>query len=98
MNRPFLTIAMMGLLLSTGVGMIATAAAQNAKDLVNWQLVGYAIGKLDLGPAYRLEGGNIYSRGIWAPSLRYHNGTFLDAVLALVGFAFLGVHRLADVR
>ena len=147
MNRSFLTIATIGLLLSTGARMIAAAAAQNAgpassqgrhwtadnsngtysnplfneefedpdiirvgddyylagttmhmmpgvqimhsKDLVNWQLVGYAIGKLDLGPAYRLEGGNIYGRGIWAPSLRYHNGTFLDAVLALVGFAFL---------
>jgi len=134
MNRSFLTIAMIGLLLSNGAPMIPAAAAQNAgpassqvrhwtadngngtysnplfneefedpdiirvgddyylagttmhmmpgvqimhsKDLVNWQLVGYAIGKLDLGPAYRLEGGNIYGRGIWAPSLRYHNGTF----------------------
>jgi beta-xylosidase len=48
-----------------------------SKDLVNWEFVSYASDKLDLGPAYRLEDGkNIYGRGIWAPSLRYHNGTF----------------------
>ncbi len=49
----------------------------HSKDLVNWELCGYALDKLDLGPAYRLEDGkNIYGQGIWAPSLRYHNGTF----------------------
>jgi xylan 1,4-beta-xylosidase len=48
----------------------------HSKDLVNWELAGYCIDKLDLGPAYRLEGGNIYGKGIWAPCLRYHNGMF----------------------
>lgn len=49
----------------------------HSKDLVNWDLVGYALDKLDLGPAYRLENGQtIYGRGIWAPSFRYHDGTF----------------------
>ncbi len=48
-----------------------------SKDLVNWEFVAYALDKLDLGPAYRLEDGkNIYGQGIWAPSFRYHNGTF----------------------
>ncbi len=47
-----------------------------SKDLVNWEFLSYAVDKLDLGPEYRLEGGTIYGRGIWAPSLRYHNGTF----------------------
>ncbi|MBW8734021.1 MAG: glycoside hydrolase 43 family protein [Asticcacaulis sp.] len=48
-----------------------------SKDLVNWEFVAYAMDKLDLGPAYRLEDGqNVYGRGIWAPSLRYHNGKF----------------------
>ena len=47
-----------------------------SKDLVNWEFVSYAVDKLDLGPEYRLEGGNIYGRGIWAPSFRYHDGTF----------------------
>ncbi|WP_200955629.1 glycoside hydrolase 43 family protein [Sphingomonas sp. Root241] len=48
-----------------------------SKDLVNWEFVAYALDKLDLGPAYRLEDGrNIYGQGIWAPSFRYHDGKF----------------------
>ncbi len=48
-----------------------------SRDLVNWEFVTYAMDKLDLGPAFRLEEGkNVYGRGIWAPSFRYHNGTY----------------------
>ena len=48
-----------------------------SRDLVNWEFVAYALDKLDLGPQFRLEGGqNIYGQGIWAPSFRYHKGTF----------------------
>lgn len=48
-----------------------------SKDLVNWEFLAYAMDRLDYGPAYRLEAGqNIYGRGIWAPSLRYRDGTF----------------------
>ncbi len=48
-----------------------------SKDLVNWEFISYAAQKLDLGPAFRLEGGtNIYGQGFWAPSFRYHDGTF----------------------
>ena len=48
----------------------------HSKDLVNWELASYCIDRLDLGPSFRLEGGNIYGRGIWAPCIRYHNGMF----------------------
>jgi beta-xylosidase len=49
----------------------------HSRDLVNWDFVAYALDTLDLGPAYRLEHGqNVYGRGIWAPSFRYHDGTF----------------------
>jgi xylan 1,4-beta-xylosidase len=48
-----------------------------SRDLVNWELLGYAMQRLDLGPEFRLEGGkNVYGQGIWAPSLRHHKGTF----------------------
>jgi len=48
-----------------------------SKDLVNWEFVAYALDKLDLGPAYRLEDGkNVYGQGIWAPCFRYHDGKF----------------------
>lgn len=49
----------------------------HSKDLVNWDLVGYAVDKLDLGPGYRLQDGKgVYGQGIWAPSFRYHKGVF----------------------
>src|SRR5689334_11604785 len=48
----------------------------HSKDLVNWELASYCMDRLDFGPAFRLEGGNIYGKGIWAPCIRYHDGTF----------------------
>src|SRR3954466_3148370 len=48
----------------------------HSRDLVNWDFVSYAVNELDLGPQYRLQGGEIYGQGIWAPCFRYHKGTF----------------------
>ncbi len=49
----------------------------HSKDLVNWKWISYATERLDYGPEYRLEGGKeIYGQGIWAPCIRYHDGTF----------------------
>ncbi|MDO9614839.1 MAG: family 43 glycosylhydrolase, partial [Bacteroidota bacterium] len=49
----------------------------HSKDLVNWEFLTYASDRLDFGPEFRLEDGKeIYGQGIWAPSFRYHNGTF----------------------
>lgn len=67
----------------------------HSKDLVNWELAGYCTNRLDLGPAYRLEGGNIYGHGIWAPCLRYHQGTFY--ILCNVNGAGLQVYRAKTI-
>ncbi len=49
----------------------------HSKDLVNWDFICYAVEKLDMGPEFRLENGrDVYGQGIWAPSFRYHNGTY----------------------
>jgi xylan 1,4-beta-xylosidase len=48
----------------------------HSKDLVNWELASYCMDRLDFGPAFRLEGGTIYGRGIWAPCIRFHDGMF----------------------
>jgi xylan 1,4-beta-xylosidase len=49
----------------------------HSRDLVNWRFVAYALDTLDLGPAFRLEDGkHVYGQGIWAPSFRFHHGTF----------------------
>jgi xylan 1,4-beta-xylosidase len=48
----------------------------HSRDLVNWRFVGYVADRLDLGPNFRLEGGDVYGQGFWAPSFRYHDGVF----------------------
>ena len=49
----------------------------HSQDLVNWKLLSYASESLNFGPEFRLEEGkSIYGQGIWAPSFRYHKGTF----------------------
>jgi xylan 1,4-beta-xylosidase len=64
-------------LAGTTMHMNPAVQLMHSKDLVNWELAGYCMDRLDLGPAFRLEGGRgIYGRGIWAPCIRYHNGMF----------------------
>lgn len=69
----------------------------HSRDLVNWSLVTYATAGLDLGPDFRLEGGKeIYGQGIWAPSFRYHKGTFY--IFANVNRFGLQVFRATNIR
>src|SRR4051812_6626173 len=83
-------------LASTTMHMMPAVFLMHSKDLVNWELAGYCADKLDLGPQYRLEGGNIYGKGIWAPCIRYHNGKFY--VFANVNGAQLQVYSSADIK
>jgi xylan 1,4-beta-xylosidase len=69
----------------------------HSRDLVNWRFVTYVFDRLDLGPDFRLEGGKeIYGQGIWAPSFRYHKGTYY--IFANVNRFGLQVFRATDVR
>lgn len=45
-------------------------------DLVHWTILGHALPRINLGPAYDLNGGNRYGGGVWAPALRKHDGRF----------------------
>jgi xylan 1,4-beta-xylosidase len=83
-------------LAGTTMHMMPAVELLHSKDLVNWELAGYCTNKLDLGPAYRLEGGNIYGKGIWAPCLRYHNGMFY--VFCNVNGAGLMVYRSKTIN
>ena len=54
-----------------------------SKDLINWQLVGYAYDTLASVDALNLTNGkSTYGRGSWASSLRYHNGTYYATTFA----------------
>jgi xylan 1,4-beta-xylosidase len=68
----------------------------HSKDLVNWELASYCIDRVDLGSKLRLEDGNIYGHGIWAPSIRYHDGTFY--VFSNVNGAGLQVFRSKSIQ
>lgn len=44
----------------------------HSKDLVNWKVVNYALDKI---PEFRYRN-PIHGCGVWAPSIRYHEGTY----------------------
>lgn len=50
----------------------------HSKDLVNWENVSYCFDRFDFDDdAFSLKNGKeIYGQGIWAPCIRYANGTF----------------------
>ncbi|ACB76517.1 non-reducing end alpha-L-arabinofuranosidase family hydrolase [Opitutus terrae] len=52
----------------------------HSQDLVNWEIVAHVVPRLDGREQYDLTNGTAYRNGVFAPSLRYHNGTFYLAV------------------
>ena len=53
-------------------------------DLIHWEIAGYVYDKLDSTPEQKLEGEkNSYGHGMWAASLRFHNGRFYACFGAL---------------
>jgi beta-galactosidase len=62
---------------STTMHMSPGLPIMKSKDLVNWELIGYAYDRLVENDAMNLENGrSCYGRGTWASSLRYHNSTY----------------------
>ncbi|WP_079022130.1 glycoside hydrolase 43 family protein [Streptomyces sp. NRRL F-5193] len=45
----------------------------HSRDLVNWTLVGHALARLEPEEAFTVPR---HDRGVWAPSLRHHDGRF----------------------
>ena len=50
----------------------------HSKDLVNWEIINYAIGNLYEGDCKMLEHFSKpqHGNGVWAPSIRYHDGQY----------------------
>ena len=62
---------------STTMHMSPGVPIMKSKDLVNWNMVGYAYDRLVENDAMNMENGkNCYGQGSWASSLRFHNGTY----------------------
>jgi len=84
-------------LVGTTMHMNPAVQLMHSKDLVNWELAGYCMDRLDLSPAFHLEDGRgIYGRGIWAPCIRYHKGMFY--VFSNVNGAGLQVFRSKSIN
>lgn len=45
----------------------------HSKDLVNWEIINYAVERLEPAEQFDLAS---HGNGIWAPSIRYHNGEY----------------------
>jgi beta-xylosidase len=62
---------------STSMHMMPGVPIMRSSDLVNWEIVSYVYDTLENNDAHNLMNGrNIYGKGSWASSLRYHNNTF----------------------
>ena len=52
-------------------------------DLINWEICSYIYDTLEHTPGERLEEEQtVYSHGMWAPCIRYHNGQFYVVFIA----------------
>jgi beta-xylosidase len=61
---------------TTTMHIFPGATILKSNDLVNWEYCSNPLEKIETTACYNLDGCNRYSRGQWASSLKYHNGTF----------------------
>ncbi len=70
-------------MISTTMHFMPGGVILRSYDLVHWEIASYLYDILEDTPAARLEDGqNIYGKGMWAASLRYHEGTFYACFVA----------------
>ncbi|SDT67577.1 Beta-xylosidase [Mucilaginibacter mallensis] len=72
--------------ISTSMHYVPGCPIAKSKDLVNWEMAGYAVPRYDEDPRYDMKGGSMYLNGSWASTLRYHNGTFYAGFCTPSGF------------
>ena len=73
-------------MVSTSMHYVPGSPIVKSKDLVNWEMVGYAVDRYDEDPRYDMQGGTLYLNGSWANSIRYHNGKFYVAFCTPYGW------------
>jgi len=68
---------------STTMHMSPGVPILKSKDLVNWEMAGYASNSLgDTDELNLFNGKSTYGRGSWASCIRYHKGTFYVSTFA----------------
>ena len=73
-------------LVSTSMHYVPGCPIAKSKDLVNWQMAGYAVDRYDEDPRYDMQGGTLYLNGAWATSIRHHNNKFYVAFCTPYGW------------
>ena len=64
-------------MISTTMHFMPGCDVLKSYDLMNWEFVAHVYDELENTPSQRLdENLNIYGKGMWAPSFRFHNGKF----------------------
>ena len=63
-------------MVSTSMHYVPGCPILHSKDLVNWEMTGYAVERYDEDPRYDMQGGNLYLNGSWAATMRYRDGKF----------------------
>lgn len=64
-------------MISTTMHMLPGGVILSSKDLLHWDILSYVFDELDGTDGQRLiDGKGVYGKGMWAASLRYHDGTF----------------------
>ena len=66
----------------------------HSRDLVNWEIVGQVFHRLTIHPKYDTM--NAYGEGTWAPTIRYHAGTFYIFVCTPAEGLFMWHAKNAD--
>lgn len=70
-------------MVSTTMHLMPGAVILRSYDLIHWEFVSYVYDKLDDTPGQKLQGDEcIYGKGMWAASLRFHNGSFYVCFVA----------------
>ncbi len=63
-------------MISTSMHYVPGCPILKSRDLVNWEMAGYAVDRYDEDPRYDMQGGQLYLNGSWASAIRHHNGKF----------------------
>ncbi len=63
-------------MVSTSMHYVPGSPILKSRDLVNWEMAGYALNRYNENPKFDMQGGTMYLNGSWANTIKYHNGLF----------------------
>ena len=79
---------------STSMNYVPGCPIAVSKDLVNWEMAGYAVDRYDEDPRFDMQGGTMYMNGSWAATIRHHKDKFyVGFVRPTVGETNKGISR-----